>query len=68
MRSDCVLPRFPVKKDDADFVAMEHDSNRDSQPELYPSSGESRCFLFLKFQLNPGHPPCDVSRKTRTWP
>jgi len=22
---------------------------RDSQPELYPSSGESRCFLFLDF-------------------
>ena len=29
---------------------------RDSQPELYPSSGESRCFLFLGFQLNAGHP------------
>src|SRR5262249_10992705 len=29
---------------------------RDSQPELYPSSGESRCFLFLRFQLNAGHP------------
>ena len=22
---------------------------RDSQPELYPSSGESRCFLFSSF-------------------
>jgi hypothetical protein len=29
---------------------------RDSQSELYPRSGESRCFLFSSFQLNPGHP------------
>src|SRR5215813_12016370 len=39
---------------------------RDSQPELYPSSGESRCFLFLRFQLNVGHPPLCAWMRTLT--
>jgi hypothetical protein len=38
------------------FLTAALSFKRDSQPELYPSSGESRCFLFFKFQLNPGHP------------
>ena len=32
--------------EDLDFTLR---NKRDSQPELYPSSGESRCFLFSSF-------------------
>jgi hypothetical protein len=31
------------------FLTAALSFKRDSQPELYPSSGESRCFLFSGF-------------------
>ena len=39
------------------FLTAALSFKRDSQPELYPSSGESRCFLFFRFQLKVGHSP-----------